>query len=90
MSKTRKKTARKKADPGLEEALEQLEDLVEKMEEGEMTLEQSLAEFQRGVELTRLCRSALKDAEQKVKVLQKKAGVDDLGDLADFADDTDG
>jgi len=87
MSKTSKKTTRKKQEPGLEEALEQLEDLVERMEEGEMTLEQSLAEFQRGVDLTRLCRKALKDAEQKVKVLQKKAGVEDLGDLADFADD---
>ncbi|NNF51676.1 MAG: exodeoxyribonuclease VII small subunit [Gammaproteobacteria bacterium] len=87
MSKTSKKTTRKKAAPGLEEALKQLEELVEKMEEGELTLEQSLAEFQRGVELTRLCRNALKDAEQKVKVLQKKAGGTDLGDLADFTDD---
>lgn len=89
MSKTSKKTRRKKADPSLEKALEELEQLVERMEDGELTLEQSLAEFQRGVELTRLCRNALKDAEQKVAVLQEKAGATDLEELTDFSDDTD-
>lgn len=84
MSKVSKKTRVKKDEPGLEQALEELENLVEKMEDGELSLEQALAEFQRGVELTRICRNALKDAEQKVKILQEKAGVDDLEELDDF------
>ncbi len=83
MSKTSKKSARKKTSPGLEEALEELETLVEKMEDGELTLEQALAEFQRGIALTRQCRTALKEAEHKVKVLQKKAGIEQLADFSD-------
>ncbi len=84
MSKTRKKTARKKANPGLEKALDELEGLVEKMEQGDLSLEQALQDFQRGIELTRACRKALQEAEQKISILQQQAGLDEL---ADFADD---
>lgn len=83
MSKTRKKTGRRKATPGLEKALEDLEVLVEKMEQGDLSLEQALAEFQRGIELTRTCRKALKDAEQKISILQEDAGLEELDDFAD-------
>ncbi len=44
----------------------ELEDLVEKMEHGELTLEDSIKHFERGVALTRICQQALKAAEQKV------------------------
>lgn len=84
MSKTRKKTARKKATPGLEKALDELEGLVEKMEQGDLSLEQALKDFQRGIELTRACRKALQEAEQKISILQQQAGLDEL---AEFVDD---
>ncbi len=84
MSPSKKKTQPRKTQPGLEEALQELEALVEKMEDGELSLEQALAEFQRGIELTRLCRKALKDAEHKVRVLQQQAGIEEL---AEFPDD---
>jgi exodeoxyribonuclease VII small subunit len=51
-----------------------LEALVERLEQGDLPLEQSLAEFERGVKLTRACQSALKEAEQKVEILLKRAG----------------
>ncbi len=52
-----------------EEALSELESLVETMEKGELSLEESLASFERGVALTRICQQALKTAEQKIEIL---------------------
>lgn len=52
-----------------ENALEELETLVEQLERGELTLEQSLEHFERGVQLTRRCQQALQQAEQRVMVL---------------------
>lgn len=56
-----------------EDALDQLESLVEEMERGELSLESSLASFERGVALTRRCEAALKAAEQKVEILSDKS-----------------
>ena len=53
----------------LEETLENLEQLVEKLEQGDMPLNQALKEFERGIKLTRQCQSVLKDAEQKIEIL---------------------
>lgn len=58
-----------KKTPQLEESLDRLEALVERMESGEMTLEESLAAFEQGVKLTRECQQALTQAEQKVRIL---------------------
>lgn len=54
---------------GFEEALTELESLVDTLERGELTLEQSLSHFERGIALTRTCRQALDTAEQKVRIL---------------------
>jgi exodeoxyribonuclease VII small subunit len=54
-----------------EDALENLEELVEAMEDGELSLEESLKAFEQGVKLTRECQTALEKAEQKVKLLVK-------------------
>jgi exodeoxyribonuclease VII small subunit len=65
-----------------ETAMRDLEELVERLERGDLPLEESLAAFERGVMLTRSCQTALKDAEQKVEILLKKAGepaVEDFG-----------
>ena len=52
-----------------EHSLDQLEQLVEKMEQGEMSLEESLAAYERGVGLYRKCQTALEQAELRVKLL---------------------
>jgi exodeoxyribonuclease VII small subunit len=57
-----------------EEALDELEQLVERMEQGNLSLDESLNLFGRGVELTRTCQKALKEAEQKVQVLLEETG----------------
>ncbi|MGD2117287.1 MAG: exodeoxyribonuclease VII small subunit [Chromatiales bacterium] len=58
-----------KDTPDFESALQRLESLVESMEHDELTLEQSLAAFEQGIRLTRICQEALKRAEQKVEML---------------------
>jgi len=55
-------------------ALQELEALVERMEKGEISLEDSLRDFERGIELTRACQKALQEAEQKVQILVEKDG----------------
>jgi len=57
---------------GLEKSLEELETLVEQLESGDLSLEEALKHFERGVKLTRECQTALKEAEQKVEILLKK------------------
>jgi exodeoxyribonuclease VII small subunit len=55
--------------PTFEEALNELESLVETLEQGDLSLEDSLKSFERGVSLTRSCQQALKAAEQKIQIL---------------------
>ncbi|MCH8544162.1 MAG: exodeoxyribonuclease VII small subunit [Alcanivorax sp.] len=57
----------------LEDALTTLESLVERMESGELSLEESLKAFEEGVRLTRECQQALKQAEQKVSILLEQS-----------------
>ena len=73
--------ANKSAEFDFEKSLRELEQLVEAMERGDLTLEESLKRFERGIALTRACQQALAQAEQKVQILtQNSAG----GELADF------
>ena len=70
-----KKAAKKtETTPDFEQALSELEELVEQMEQGDITLEDSLKHFERGIALTRNCQEALKSAEQKVQILLKENG----------------
>lgn len=62
-----------------EASLGELEQLVAKMEAGDLTLEQSLAAFERGVQLTRQCQTALRKAELRVQALTQEGEVVDLG-----------
>lgn len=66
------------ADIDFESALAELEALVDRMEAGEMTLEASLAAFERGVRLTRHCQNALRAAELKVKQLTDSNALEPL------------
>jgi exodeoxyribonuclease VII small subunit len=52
-------------------ALDQLQQTVKKLESGELTLEESLRQFEEGVKLTRLCQEQLASAEQRVEILLK-------------------
>ncbi|PCJ49583.1 MAG: exodeoxyribonuclease VII small subunit [Gammaproteobacteria bacterium] len=64
-----------------EQQLAELESLVEQMENGDVSLEDSLASFEKGIKLARSCQKSLKDAELKVKILLSE---DNSSDLADF------
>ena len=68
-----KKPITKQPAFNFEKSIEELEQLVGKMEQGDLTLEQSLKEFEHGVELTRHCQKALQEAEQKVEILLQKS-----------------
>lgn len=58
----------------LEGALEKLELLVESLEKGDLSLEESLKVFEAGIKLTRQCQETLSAAEQKVQLLVEKNG----------------
>lgn len=66
--------ARKPRAFNFEKSLNELEKLVETMEAGEISLEDSLKHFEKGIVLTRACQQALEEAEQKVKILVEKEG----------------
>jgi exodeoxyribonuclease VII small subunit len=55
-----------------EQALGELETVVDRLQHGELPLEEALRQFERGVELARTCQGALKQAEQRVEVLLQK------------------
>ena len=66
------------ADPSIkdfEAAIAELESIVKKLEEGDLALEQSLALYERGVQLSRFCHARLEDAERRIEILT------DRGDL---------
>ena len=74
--------SKKKNEISFEESLERLENLVNKMESGDATLEQSLFWFEEGMDLIKLCQVQLNNAEQKVQELVKKTdGKFDLKDI---------
>ena len=78
---------RSKRPPDFEKSLAELESLVEKLEGGDLSLEDSLKAFERGVKLTRECQSALESAETKVEILLKQAGGETLQPFGETDDD---
>jgi exodeoxyribonuclease VII small subunit len=65
---------KKAKQSSFEDALNELEALVEQMESGDLSLDQSLAAFEKGVALTRQCQKALSEAELKVQKLTSADG----------------
>jgi exodeoxyribonuclease VII small subunit len=57
-----------------EAALEDLNQIVARMEQGGLSLEEGLSQFEKGIALTRECQKALEQAEQKVQILLEKNG----------------
>jgi exodeoxyribonuclease VII small subunit len=60
--------------PDFEQALAELEALVERLERGDLPLDEALRIFERGVVLTRHCQGSLQAAQQKVEILLKRSG----------------
>lgn len=58
-------------EPSFEEALENLERIVEQLEEGNLPLDETLKKFEEGIKLSRLCEKKLKQAQKKVSILIK-------------------
>ena len=65
------------AEVDFESALKELETLVSRMESGELSLDESLKAFERGIELTRKCQSSLEAAELRVQTLTKDKELED-------------
>lgn len=66
--------AKKESPFHLEKALQELEEITEKMETGQLPLEESLKLFERGIQLSRQCQNQLEQIEQKIQVLSEKNG----------------
>jgi exodeoxyribonuclease VII small subunit len=63
------------AEKKFESALARLEEIVQQLEQGDLSLEQSLKLFEEGIKLSRICNTRLEEAERKVEILLKdKAG----------------
>ena len=69
----------------LEKSLKELEKLVDKMEQGDLSLEKSLDYFEKGIKLTRQCQQALQQAEQRVQILVQQAEQEQLEEFDDDA-----
>ena len=55
-----------------EAAIAELESIVKKLEDGELSLEQSLALYERGVQLARFCHARLEEAEKRIELLNER------------------
>lgn len=75
--------AKQQSEFNFEEALQELERLVNSMEEGELSLEDSMKAFEKGIKLTRECQTALQKAEQKVQILLNESGETQAFDVED-------
>jgi len=61
----------KKKEPGFEEALEELEEITRALESGELSLDDSIKSYEKGMELKKMCLDILKKAEKKLEYLEK-------------------
>jgi exodeoxyribonuclease VII small subunit len=82
-----KKQGKNPSPPDFEATLAELEELIEKMEEGDISLEESLQSFERGIVLTRTCQEALKAAEQKVQILLEQNKQTEVQSFEDDSED---
>ncbi|HOM87117.1 MAG TPA: exodeoxyribonuclease VII small subunit [Spirochaetota bacterium] len=63
---------KKAKKPTFEEALEELETIAQKLESGELTLDESIQYYEKGVALAKFCHQKLEEAERKIEILQKQ------------------
>jgi exodeoxyribonuclease VII small subunit len=78
-------------DKRFESALEELEQIVEQLESGELSLEDSLSAFEKGVGLVRFCNQKLNEVEKKIEMLVRdKEGKLELKELTGLAKEDNG
>ena len=79
--------ARDSKAPDFEQALAELEGLVERLEHGDLPLDEALQAFERGVALTRQCQASLQAAQQKVEILLKRGARAEIEPFEEPADE---
>jgi len=72
--KAAKNTPDKQAVMNFEKALKELEEIANSLEEGELSLDESIRQFEKGMQLSKFCRLKLDEAERKIEILQKGEG----------------
>lgn len=81
-------SVKKSRTADFEQSMRELEALVERLEQGDLPLEEALKQFERGIALTKACQAALKTAEHKVEILLKSSGAGDEPVIEDFEPET--
>ncbi len=79
--------ARNSKGPDFEQALAELESLVERLERGDLPLDEALRTFERGVALTRHCQASLQAAQQKVEILLKRGAHTDIAPFEESSEE---
>lgn len=74
------------ASPDFEQSLQALEDLVARLERGDLPLAEALALFEQGVGLTRQCHTRLSQAQQRVEILLKDGGAARISEFSPEGD----
>jgi exodeoxyribonuclease VII small subunit len=80
-------TKSQETPPNLEASLAEITQLIEKMEQGDLTLEQSLTHFERGITLIKQAQKILVEAEQKVQILLQNQSTEELGPYSEKNND---
>jgi exodeoxyribonuclease VII small subunit len=83
-----KQGADKPVKMDFEKALKELEDIAVKLEEGDLSLDDSITQFEKGMHLAKFCREKLDDAERKIEILQKGEGERVKSKKVDVDDET--
>lgn len=78
-----------KSKPSFEQQLTELESIVDAMEQGDLSLEDALKQFEQGVKLTKNCQSLLDNARQKIKILTEQQQLSDFAIEEDANPDSD-
>ena len=81
------KKSRTADTPDYEKSLTELEQIVERLELGDLSLDESLKQFERGIALTRSCQSSLQQAEQKVEILLRNSDTNNKLETMPFSAD---
>ena len=83
------KKSRTADTPDFEKSLTELEQIVERLELGDLSLDESLKQIERGIALTRSCQSSLQQAEQKVEILLRNSDTNSKLETMPFSADDD-
>ncbi|MEQ9096668.1 hypothetical protein AY599_08065 [Leptolyngbya valderiana BDU 20041] len=86
MAEKKPKPDASRPEPSFEEALAEVEAIIERIETGQSGLERSIGEYEKGIRLLARCRSLLKDAEQRIEDVTGKLQAEGADGQASKAD----